>query len=83
MGLQVFVTDMNEGFSRSGLMASPRVDALVEPMADFLRGLPPGSRVVFVSDCHQPGDAEVPEVRKALRERFRRGGRAAGADRRL
>ncbi len=58
MGLQVFVTDINKGFSQKGPMFSPRVDALVEPMAEFLRGLPSGSRVVFVSDCHKPGDAE-------------------------
>lgn len=59
MGLQVFVTDMNIGFSQSGALSSPRVGALVEPMAEFLRGLPPGSKVVFVSDCHRPGDAEL------------------------
>lgn len=58
MGLQVFVTDMNVGFSQKGPMASPRINSLVAPMAEFLRGLPLGSRVVFVSDCHKPGDAE-------------------------
>lgn len=59
MGLQVFVTDMNVGFSQSGALSSPRIGALVAPMAEFLRGLPPGSKVVFVSDCHLPGDAEL------------------------
>lgn len=58
--LQVFVTDMNVGFSqnRDGAMFSPRVAALVPPTAEFIRSLPAGSKVVFVSDCHQPGDAE-------------------------
>jgi len=56
--MQVFVTDMNVGFSQRGSMFSPRVAALVAPMAEFLRGLPPGSKAVFVSDCHRPGDAE-------------------------
>lgn len=58
MGLQVFVTDMNVGFSQEGALFSPRVAEMVAPTAEFLRGLPSGSRVVFVSDCHRPGDAE-------------------------
>ena len=66
--LQVFVTDMNVGFSQDGPMASPRVDALVAPMAKFLRSLPPGSRVVFVSDCHRPGDAEYRRFGKHCEE---------------
>ena len=58
--LQVFVTDMNVGFGmdEEGAMFSPRVAALVAPTAEFIRALPPGSKVVFVSDCHLPGDAE-------------------------
>jgi len=66
--MQVFVTDMNVGFSQSGPMASSRVDALVEPMADFLGGLPSGSLVVFVSDCHKPGDAEYRRFGKHCEE---------------
>ncbi len=68
MGLQVFVTDMNVGFSQTGPMASLRINALVEPMAEFLRSLPPGSRVVFVSDCHRPGDAEYRRFGKHCEE---------------
>jgi len=57
--LQVLVVDINVGFSQSGNMSSPRVGALVEPTANFLRSLPAGSRVVFVSDCHKEGDSEL------------------------
>lgn len=51
--------DINVGFSQSGNMSSPRVGALIEPTADFLRSLPAGSRVVFISDCHEKGDPEL------------------------
>lgn len=68
MGLQVFVTDMNVGFSQKGALFSPRVAELVAPTAEFLRGLPPGSRVVFVSDCHRPGDAEYRRFAKHCEE---------------
>lgn len=66
--MQVFVTDLNVGFSQNGLLASPRVDALIAPTAEFLRGLPPGSKVVFVSDCHRPGDAEYRRFGKHCEE---------------
>lgn len=56
--MQVFVTDINVGFSQKGAMFSPRVAELVAPTAEFLRSLPSGSKVVFVSDCHRVGDAE-------------------------
>ncbi len=41
---------------------------MVAPMAEFLRGLPPGSRVVFVSDCHRPGDSELRRFAKHCEE---------------
>jgi len=68
MKLQVFVTDLNVGFSQKGPMASPRVDALIAPTAEFLRSLPTGSKVVFVSDCHRPGDAEYRRFGKHCEE---------------
>lgn len=57
--LQVLVVDLNMGFSQKGNMSSPRIGALIEPTADFLRSLPVGSRVVFISDCHEKGDPEL------------------------
>jgi len=57
--LHVLVVDMNVGFSERGALSSPRVGAIVPGMADFLRSLPPGSKVVFIGDRHQRGDTEL------------------------
>jgi len=57
--LQVLVVDINIGFSQSGSMFSSRVGALVEPMSDFMRHLPVGSRVMLLSDCHERHDPEL------------------------
>lgn len=57
--LQVMVVDMLEGFTRSGSLSSPRVDALVPRQAEFLRALPRDSLVVFTGDEHEPDDFEL------------------------
>lgn len=62
--LHVLVVDMNVGFTQRGALSSPRVDAIVPNMADFLRNLPsgdrdPGSEVIFIGDSHRPGDPEL------------------------
>lgn len=57
--LQVLVVDLNVGFSQKGSLFSPRVAALIEPAADFLRNLPAESRVIFVSDRHELTDPEL------------------------
>lgn len=56
--MQVLVVDMNVGFTQKGNLYSPRVGALVKPMADFLSHLSESDRVVFLTDCHQPDDDE-------------------------
>ena len=56
--LQVLIVDMLEGFTRIGPLASPRVDALVAPMAEFLREFTPRDLVVFACDAHAPDDVE-------------------------
>ena len=57
--MQVMVVDMNVGFSQKGNLYSPRVGALVKPMAEFLSKLPLGNRVVFLSDRHNSHDPEL------------------------
>ena len=59
LALQVMVVDMLEGFTRRGVLANPRVDALVPKQASFLSALPARSRVVFLADAHETGDAEL------------------------
>ena len=56
--MQIMVIDMNVGFTQRGNLYSPRVGALVEPMAEFLSSLSEKDRVVFITDCHIPGDLE-------------------------
>lgn len=76
--LHVLVVDMNVGFTQRGALSSPRVDAIVPNMADFLRSLPPahhlsgagtGSEVVFISDLHRPGDSELARFPEHCMER--------------
>ena len=57
--MQVMVIDMLEGFTRTGPLASPRVDALVPRQAECLRSLPAGSLVVFLADEHESDDFEL------------------------
>lgn len=57
--MQVLVVDMNVGFTQKGNLYSPRVGALVKPMAEFLSKLPVGNRVIFLSDCHRLDDSEL------------------------
>ena len=57
--IQVMVVDMLEGFTRSGSLSSPRLDALVPHQAEFLRALPRDSLVVFTGDEHDPDDFEL------------------------
>ncbi len=57
--MQVMVVDMNVGFTQRGNLCSPRVGALVEPMAEFLSKLYEEDRVVFVTDRHNSHDSEL------------------------
>jgi len=57
--MQVFVVDMNVGFTQRGNLYSPRIGALVEPMVNFLSSLSKKDRVVFITDCHKISDAEL------------------------
>lgn len=56
----VFCADMTVGFCRAGALASPRVDALTEPVVTlFERARAHGiSDFVLVQDAHTPGAAE-------------------------
>lgn len=52
--------DMNKGFTRQGILASPRVDEMVEKTADFLESaMEQGIRVAAFSDRHAPDAAEL------------------------
>lgn len=52
--------DMNRGFTRQGVLASPRVNEMVESTADFLEGaMEKGIRVIAFSDRHTPDAAEL------------------------
>lgn len=53
--MQVLVVDMIEGFTRSGPLASPRVEALLPTMAEFLASLGSDDSVIFTSDAHTSG----------------------------
>jgi len=56
----VLSIDMNKGFTRQGILASPRVDEMVEKTADFLESaMEQGIRVVAFSDRHTPDAAEL------------------------
>ena len=57
--VQVMVIDMLEGFTRTGPLASPRVDALIPRQAECLRSLPAGSLVVFLAYEHEADDFEL------------------------
>ncbi len=57
--MQVMVVDMNVGFTQRGNLYSPRVGALVEPMADFLSLFLEKDRVVFITDRHKISDSEL------------------------
>ena len=54
----IIVVDMLEGFTRQGPLASPRINALVKPQAEFLKNLPKKSNIIFLSDEHWEGDFE-------------------------
>ena len=56
----VLSIDMNKGFTRQGMLASPRVDEMVERTADFLEeAMDRGIRVAAFSDRHAPDAAEL------------------------
>ena len=56
----VLSIDMNKGFTRQGILASPRVDEMVEKTADFLESaMEQGIRVAAFSDRHTPDAAEL------------------------
>lgn len=65
--MQVMVVDMNVGFTQKGNLYSPRIEALVQPMTDFLSHLSRDDddfmegddTVIFTTDCHSPNDSEL------------------------
>jgi len=55
----IIVVDMLNGFCRFGNLASPRLDAVTEPIRRHLeRELAVGADVVFLVDTHTPDDTE-------------------------
>lgn len=56
----LIVVDVIEGFAHAGAMASPRVAALVDPVADTIRRCgAAGMQVVTVADTHTPDSVEL------------------------
>lgn len=52
--------DMNKGFTRQGVLASPRVEELVKPTAAFLKAaMAKGIQVTAFSDRHTVSSAEL------------------------
>ena len=56
--MNVLVVDMIEGFTRTGALASPRVEALIPKQVEFLKSLPSDAFIVFACDAHGPSDYE-------------------------
>jgi len=57
--MTIIVVDMLNGFCRFGNLASPRLDAVTEPIRAHLeREVAAGADVVFLADTHTPDDPE-------------------------
>jgi len=56
--MNVLVVDMLEGFTRTGALASPRIEALIPKQVEFLKSLPKNAFIVFACDAHKKGDSE-------------------------
>lgn len=56
--MNVLVVDMLEGFTRTGVLSSPRVAALIPKQVEFLNGIPSDSFIVFACDSHKEYDSE-------------------------
>jgi len=56
--MNILIVDMIEGFTRKGVLASPRVEALIPKQVEFLKQVPDDSYVVFACDSHLLGDSE-------------------------
>jgi nicotinamidase-related amidase len=56
--MNILIVDMIEGFTREGVLSSPRVAALIPKQVEFLKKIPANSFVVFACDAHEEGDSE-------------------------
>jgi len=56
--MNIFIVDMIKGFATKGTLSSPRVADLIPSQVAFLERVPQDSNIVFVYDCHKPGDSE-------------------------
>lgn len=57
--MNLLIVDMLEGFTRQGVLASPRVEALIPKQVEFIRKMPDCSYVLFACDSHMPDDSEL------------------------
>jgi nicotinamidase/pyrazinamidase len=58
-GRVLMVTDVQEGFTRLGNLASPECTAAIPRILDVVRSeMDEGTPIVFTKDSHVPGDAE-------------------------
>lgn len=57
--MNILIVDMIEGFTRQGVLASPRVAALIPKQVAFLKQVPQDSFIILACDSHSPDDPEL------------------------
>lgn len=56
----IFIVDMNNGFAKEGALYSPRVEALINPIFNFIKPLSNKvNRIVAFTDTHSPNSIEL------------------------
>ncbi len=56
----IFSIDMNNGFAKAGKLYSKRVEALIEPTAEFLKlAKIDGIKIIGITDTHSPDSLEL------------------------
>lgn len=57
----LFIVDINNGFAKNGALYSPRVEALISPIANFTKHLSSNeiANIIAFTDCHTPESIEL------------------------
>lgn len=56
----IFIVDVNNGFARSGALYSPRVEALINPIYNFVKHIEESvNSIVAFTDCHDTDAIEL------------------------
>ncbi|MEF9992237.1 MAG: isochorismatase family protein [Romboutsia sp.] len=56
----VFIVDLNNGFAKSGSLYSPRVEALIKPITNFVKSIQDKvNNITAFTDCHDKDSIEL------------------------